>query len=184
MRSTPPLAALTLAVAAFLTGCVPQASDVDPPPQPTTAPVFASDEEALAAATDAYKAYLAMSDLIAQEGGKDPERIAPFVTEETLTEQVGQFLPYSQGALHSAGSTTFDSVALQQSVQSLNGIAEIEVYLCLDVSAVTVLDDSGSDVTPADRMSRLPLEIGFQSTSTSSDLFLNRSEIWQGSNFC
>ncbi|MDQ1582169.1 MAG: hypothetical protein QOF36_223, partial [Microbacteriaceae bacterium] len=51
-----------------LAGCATSASPM-PTPSAVHSPLFASDEEALKAATDAYAAYLAMSDTIAQEGG-------------------------------------------------------------------------------------------------------------------
>ncbi|HEU4807654.1 MAG TPA: hypothetical protein VFT01_05275, partial [Homoserinimonas sp.] len=91
MRSALPLAALSIAVAMLLSGCVPQDPEVVPPPEPSTEPVFASDEEALAAATDVYKAYLAMSDLIAQEGGREPERLEPYVSVDLLKEEEQAF---------------------------------------------------------------------------------------------
>lgn len=184
MRSAPPLAALALAVTVLLTGCVPEAPDIDPPPEPTSESVFASDEEALAVATDAYKAYLAMSDLIAQEGGKDPERIAPFVTEEALSEQVGQFEPYRDRSLRVSGESSFDEMTLQQLTETPPSRAEIGVYLCLDVSGVKVIDESGSDVTPSNRINRIPLEVGFEMTNENPKLLMNRSETWHGTNFC
>ena len=60
--------------ALLLSGCLPQQPTATPPPEATAAPIFASDEEALAAATAAYAAYLAMSDQILKDGGKDPDR--------------------------------------------------------------------------------------------------------------
>ena len=57
MRSALALAAVTVTVAVLLSGCVPQGPEVTPPPESSTAPIFASDEEALAAATEAYEAY-------------------------------------------------------------------------------------------------------------------------------
>ena len=184
MRSASPLAALTLAAALLLSGCVPQVPAVVPPPEQTTEPVFASDEEALAAATDAYTAYLAMSDLIAQEGGANPERIAPFVTEEALSDQVGQFLPYTQRSLHTVGVTKFDRVTLQQSVEATPGVIEVATYVCLDVSDVRIIDKSGTDVTPIERANRLPLEVGFEDQSGTGILLMSRSETWSGSDFC
>ncbi len=68
MRAPTSIALVALAVL-LLSGCLPPQTTVTPTPEATAAPVFASDEEALAAATAAYAAYLAMSDQIFAEGG-------------------------------------------------------------------------------------------------------------------
>src|SRR5690606_24012229 len=91
MRSALALAAATVTVAVLLSGCVQQGPEVTPPPEPSTTPIFASDEEALAAATEAYEAYLAMSDLIAQEGGVNPERIESVAVRKALADALEGF---------------------------------------------------------------------------------------------
>ena len=69
MRILPSIALAALVVSLF-SGCIPTEPLADTPaPQPTSTPVFASEEEALAAAVEAYAGYLEMSDLIASEGG-------------------------------------------------------------------------------------------------------------------
>ena len=186
MRPARRLASIALLSAAglILSGCVPADPEVTPPAEPSSEAIFASDEEALAAATDAYEAYLKMSDLIAQEGGKNPERIAPLVSQDALPDQIQQFAPYQERSIRASGSSRFDSITLQQFMEIDQGVFEIVVYLCLDVTAVKVLDDSGKDVTPGTRASRLPLEIGFEGESTSKNLVITRSESWHGSDFC
>ncbi len=84
MRSV--VGALVLVGMLALTGCVDGDRLPTLPPTPTSTPIFASEEEALAAAEEAYAAYLEMSNLISSEGGVEPERIAPFVTADQLAE--------------------------------------------------------------------------------------------------
>src|SRR5690554_2465414 len=144
MRSVPPLAALALAATVLLTGCVPQDPAIDPPPEPTSEPVFASDEEALAAATDAYKAYLEMSDLIAQEGGKDPERIAPFVTEEWLEQELEGNKALAASGRHLVGSVKLTGSALQQ-IYLESGSTVIVIYSCVDPNGARVVTSDGDD---------------------------------------
>ncbi len=61
---------VTLAVLLLvLTGCTPGDEVVVPDPEPTVEPMFATDEEALAAAEEAYGAYLAASDASLAGGG-------------------------------------------------------------------------------------------------------------------
>ena len=85
-----------------LVGCAPEDSPV-PPPTPDVKPLFASDEEALAAAEEAYAAYLAMSDEISHDGGVNPERIAPFVTSERLVTELDSFGRQRDLGIRSAG---------------------------------------------------------------------------------
>src|SRR5690554_677027 len=150
MRSALSLAAVSLAAAVLLSGCVLQEPEVVPPPESTTEPVFASDEEALAAATDAYEEYLAMSDLIAQEGGKDPERIAPFVTEEWLEEELTGFELLRDSGRRINGSSSFTNVRIQQNQQEEDGRAYVVIYVCSDESEIQVVDARGDDVTPGE----------------------------------
>lgn len=179
----PSLIATVALVAVLLSGCLPQQPTPTPTPKPRSTPVFATDEEALAAATTAYAAYLAVSDQIAADGGKNPERLEPFVTPEQLPDVLTSFNGYIARGLHAEGQSTFDSTALVQYEGGTQSSASIDIYLCLDVSKVRVIDESGADVTPADRRNRLPLQIGFESTATTT-LRLARSESWTGDNFC
>src|SRR5690606_16416469 len=101
-----------------------------------------------------------------------------------LSEQVGQFEPYSDRSLRVSGESSFDEMTLQQLTETPPSGAEIGVYLCLDVSGVKVIDESGSDVTPSNRINRIPLEVGFEITNKNPNLLMNRSETWHGTNFC
>src|SRR5690554_887939 len=182
MRSVPPLAALALAATVLLTGCVPQDPAIDPPPEPTSEPVFASDEEALTAATDAYKAYLAMSDLIAREGGKDPERIAPYVTEEWLEHSVQFFNSLSASNRHQVGNSSLHSAQLQQHSYEQDGDAFVVIYVCIDYATVEILDEDNVDSIPADSPTLLPIEATLE---TEDGAFrLSGNEPWTSVTFC
>ncbi len=71
MARTTKLAAVVIACA-LISGCLPTPTNVIPTAVPTGTPVFASEEEALAAAIEAYEAYLAVSDAILPDGGRGP----------------------------------------------------------------------------------------------------------------
>jgi hypothetical protein len=183
MRSASSLAALSIVAAVLLSGCVPQEPEVVPPPEPTTEPVFATDEEALAAATDAYKAYLAMSDLIAQEGGKEPERLEPYVTAEIYADEKQAFEAMAQDQVYQVGSTTFENVALQ-SLEQLPDSVVVSLYVCLDLSRIRLIDQAGDDTRPT-RADKWPFEAVFDNhRSADSSLILIGHEQWSGSNFC
>ncbi|MDQ1527959.1 MAG: hypothetical protein QOG18_2572, partial [Microbacteriaceae bacterium] len=129
-----------------LGGCVRAGPDRTPNAVATSKPVFESDAAALAAATKAYAAYLAMSDTISQEGGANPERLASLVTPDILKEQVDQFHQLQARGFVAHGSSEFDTVSLQHLTSSVGGEEEIYLYLCLDVSKVRVLDSARKDV--------------------------------------
>ena len=161
----------------LLSGC--GGSDPMPtlPPTPSSTPVFASEEEALAAAEEAYAAYLAMSNLISSEGGADPERIAPFVSESRLADELEGFETYQNLQIHTAGTDTYEVRELQR-VDETEAGAEVVVYVCWDASAVRVIDASGMDVTPASREVRALLEVVLVTVDRQLPLVLDSDTAW------
>ncbi|MDQ1609498.1 MAG: hypothetical protein QOE16_2230 [Microbacteriaceae bacterium] len=159
-----------------LAGCATPAS---PPsaPSATRSPVFASDEEALKAATDAYAAYLAMSDTILSEGGVNPERLVSVATGEALKKTEADVKVYSTRRLHTTGSTHFDSLKIQSYSPDLSA------YVCEDVSGIDVVDDQGRSLVKPDRDPRTPFEVGFE-VSADGALLLKQKALWTGTDFC
>jgi hypothetical protein len=186
MRTKSRSAAVTLVLVAALaaTGCTPEAPRANEKPTPTSTPLFASDEEALAAAEEAYAAYLAASDAITAEGGASPERIDPFVASQLRQSARDSLSEFQEANLHTVGASTFDTVTLQQVRTDESGASEVSIYVCLDISAVRLIATSGADVTPGDRSDRLPLTVSFRSAGQTADLVLEESESWAGDNFC
>ncbi|MGV8895510.1 MAG: hypothetical protein ACOH10_04545 [Rhodoglobus sp.] len=178
MRARTSIALVALAVL-LLSGCLPQPSTVTPSPEASSTPVFASDEEALAAATAAYAAYSAMSDQIAADGGADPERMKPLTTTEWFEKDLKQFDEFAETGNRLSGTTTFNSIALQSLDDEM-----LALYLCVDVSATRILDSNGGDVTPAGRPERVPLEVGFDLSKAPGELLLASSQVWNGESFC
>ncbi|WP_022886251.1 hypothetical protein [Glaciibacter superstes] len=172
--------ACTLVLAA-LSGCTPTPAPTPIPTSTTDAPVFESDEEALAAATEAYAAYQAMSNTIAQEGGRAPERISEFSTGAVLKSEVESFSKMEENGFHGTGDLSFDSFSIQ-SADLVDGI--IQAYLCLDVSGTDVVDSTGASVVPVDRPLRLPLQVGLVNSDDAKQLLIEESESWSGENFC
>lgn len=151
------------------------------PPSPSSTPVFASEEEALAAAEEAYSAYRATSDLITSEGGLRPERIAPFVTEEQLKDELDGFRYFETNGIRSVGSAPVIEILLQQFLDEGDSY-EIVFYSCIDVSSVSIIDNTGADVTPADRPPLVALEVSMR--GTNGDFLLSDSDQWSDSQFC
>ena len=172
------LAAGAAAVVLTLTGCIQSTPQPTAPPTPSATPVFASDEEALAAAEAAYAAYLEVSDAISADGGKDVARLMDHVTDAEFARSVEQFQAFEATGNHTEGTTAFDSTTLQRFDDR-----EVTVYLCLDVTAVRIVDGQGTDVTPADRPGRLPLEVTLQ-IDESTHLALSASDVWDRADYC
>ena len=173
----------------FLSGCMAApAPPVPAPPvsvastEPTeTPPVFASNDEALAAATAAFGEYQSMSNTIAHEGGADPERISDFAAGEVLESELGIYKKLSSGGLHLIGDLSFDSLSIQ-SADLESG--EVVAYVCLDVSGTDVVDATGLTVVPPGRPDRYPVQISLLRDSASDRLRVEKSDSWSGSNFC
>ncbi|CAN5268490.1 hypothetical protein BH09ACT3_BH09ACT3_09200 [soil metagenome] len=174
-----PLAGILVGVV-LLSGCVPGDPVVTPQPEPSSTPLFASEEEALAAATEAYAAYLAMSDTITSEGGANPERIKPFVSEEQYEYDVEVFEAYGDRGLHSEGQSAFDSARIQSFDSDLG---EVTIYLCSVFSSTRVLNSLGEVVTPTDLPERSPTEVALV-LNAEGVLVVERGEPWPGEDFC
>ncbi|WP_346233725.1 hypothetical protein [Parafrigoribacterium mesophilum] len=176
--------ALAAAFALLLGGCVPQSRPVQPKPSPSSSPIFASDEEALAAATKAYAAYLDMEDEIAQDGGNNPDRLAPFVTPEQMVAERKAFTKLLESGKHQLGSTSFRIASLQQSDQNVDGRASVGAYICADISAVSY-SGGASGITPTSVPKLIGIEAGFEGETPGSDqLLVARSVPWAGTGIC
>jgi hypothetical protein len=176
--------ALACGLTGALAGCVADTPTAITTPTPTVAPLFATEEEALAAATEAYAAYLKVSDAISADGGANPERIAAVVTPEWLPKELAAFTKLGDLGVVQVGATKFANMSLQ-SFDTTGSQAMLSIYVCSDVSGTRIRDAAGVDVTPSGRLSRFPLLVSFVSRSDKSTLLLlDGSETWDGDDFC
>ena len=180
------LAGVAVACSALvLSGCVQPGPVVTPHITPSATPLFASDADALAAATKAYAAYLKMSDLITSEGGARPERIADLVSAGQLNHELEGFTLFHDKKYVTRGESSYDTVSLQSNERLQDGQQEVVIYVCSDASDVRLLNQEGSDITPSDRPDRQPFELTFQTKIVGQlPLVLTRSELWSGTDFC
>ncbi|MCY7289278.1 MAG: hypothetical protein LH624_13780 [Cryobacterium sp.] len=180
------LITLTLLGALSLAGCAPapapQASETN---GPTEAPVFASDEEALAAATEAYAAYLAAGDAAQESGTSSRELFLSLSSGEAHEQDLAVGASFAEKGWKQIGSTSFDSMAIQSAEINADENWEVNAYVCLDVTNTDIVDSSGTSVSKSDRTLRLPLIVAFVGTDRSGDyLQITESRVWSGSNFC
>ena len=192
------LSALLIALATgALSGCSATpapAPSATPKPVPDamaaptdTTPVFASNDEALAAATEAYAAYASFSDdvMTHKTSPDNLTALSTSVSRSYLPQVVAGLANFTTAGHLGEGASTFDSIALIRYTDAGDGHAEVEVYMCSDVSGLRLFDASGIDVTPSDRLTRIPLQVTFVSSdSNSSHLLVDKENVWSGRNFC
>lgn len=185
-----PIATIAVSAALFAamlatSGCVrsPDAGTSPSPVASEAAPRFASDEEALAAAEEAYAAYLAMSDLIAQEGGRDPERIAAFVTEEQLALELQGFALYSAQGWRTQGESGYRDAQLQQ--YFVSEARETVIFIaCSSTQDVDLLDRAGAVVRAGTDSSPVLLQLKMTSDAPDYDLVLAEASPQGGTPQC
>ncbi|GGI45967.1 hypothetical protein BCL57_001472 [Agromyces flavus] len=180
------LAALLLAGAtlASLAACAPAE------PEPTSSlpvesaadePIFASDEEALAAAVAAYEAYLDVEQSITGSDQSELDSIREVTTAQYAEELVEQYSSIRESSLRMVGRGKIDAARLAE--QRTDGDAtHVSIYACSDISGVRIVDSSGSDVTP-ERKERVPVQISFEQQG-ASPLLVAGSSTWSGDDFC
>jgi len=161
----------------LLAGCVPQPAEDPVEPAPSNTPVFASEEEALAAAVAAYEDYLKVSDAIAADGGANPERLKDLVTEEWYEKEVEVFQIIGDAGFHQAGRSSSRNAELQQYNED-----QVIINVCADASETTYVDLNGVDVTSDERATLVTNEVLFE--VDQGDLVLVSSTPWSELSLC
>jgi len=182
MRTAP--AFLTgLLVALTLVACVPDDEPVRPDPSPTASPIFASDEEALAAAEAAYGAFQVVEDQVSAAGGEGAEKFEEVAVGSALKSAEEGMATYVELGYRSVGSTGYKLPTLQQyDPYSGGGTAVVSAYLCLDLTGLDVVDASGTSVVAATRPNQQAFEVSFD--LIDDRLLLATREPWEGAGVC
>ncbi|GAA3749442.1 hypothetical protein GCM10022239_25940 [Leifsonia bigeumensis] len=171
--------AAALAAVLLLAGCIPGEPVITPEPDPDATPVFASDEEALAAATEAYAKYREVLDKIFIGGATDLSQLENVATGDQLQTESDAFAEVNERGLHSSGGTTFEVQELQQyDAGASDGKSIIIVYICENVSAVDVFDQSGASIVSSTRPDTSLYEVTFDWATKMNDLLVSHKELW------
>ncbi len=172
-----------IGVVLLLAGCVQTGPEDASTPAPSVTPVFSSEEEALAAAEEAYAAYVRLADQIGQQGGAEPQRLLTVMTAAAAASEIESFERFSTAGWRSVGNTTFDRFTLQAfEPTSLAGV--VSVYVCSDVSNVDVIDATGSSVVSPDRPSRTAFTVEFDAVRSDAALVISSKSVWDGAGVC
>lgn len=185
LRARVGLVMLGALVVTVLAGCA--ASPVPSfTPSATTdaaAPMFASDEEALAAAEEAYAAYLAASDAILADGGRSPEAMRDFATGQALEYELTGAADFLARSLRATGETKFTTYRLQSVRSSSRWAVEVGLYVCDDLSDVDLVDAVGESQALPNRPVHIPYYISIVG-DVRSDLRVAEKTIWAEGSFC
>ncbi len=150
------------------------------PPTPSSTPVFASEEEALAAAEEAYAAYQAAVDLALMTlNGSGLDKVA---TDPALQNALESVANLTASGSRQVGTTTVSSVnPTDLSPLFEAGVrGDAQIYACLDLSAVGIQAADGtvsqSNIASFPMLVTLRLE--------DEVLLVAEEEVWGGENFC
>jgi hypothetical protein len=183
MLRRPALVALAIALVVPLAACTEATRIPDAEPSSAVAPLFASDEEALAAATAAYEEFLDVSGQILRDGGAQPERLEPLVSDEVYQSEADGFSTFVANGWRAIGQSTLEGSILQQHVAGPPGAAEVQIYVCVSLGSTDVLDASGKSVVDPSRPEQQAFEALFTSRA-NGQLLLEAESVWGGGGVC
>lgn len=172
-------APIALLVAAALAGCAAPEPEAEATVAPTAEPLFASEEEALAAAEEVYGAYLGAINEALASGGEEVTDLDELASSEVADAQREGFEQYRREGLHATGAIKADSFRLQGDWRTRG----LTFYVCRDVSDVDVLNTEGESVVDADRLDRGGFEAEVEMSGGGS-LKVVRDDPWPGKSFC
>ena len=170
-------AAVGALLLALLTGCAP--SDAPPPPEPTATFVapYASDEEALAAAEEAYAEYLRVSAAIHIKGLGDPASLSTIATGQHLAELLDEFDRLQAAQQYILGEQSFDEVMLQRYSRDGSTKEILAVYLCDDLSDLAIFQGD-EKIGPPEPVAPALMQVVFDYSRDSKSLLVSTREIW------
>ena len=172
------LAVAAAALLVTMTGCGDPVVPPSPSLTPTATPVFASEEEALAAAVAAYGAYLAVFDGALSD--YDTTRLPQVATGSALEEALDAVRGFQDKQQVQTGSSAVDSTSLA----GFSNAGELGLYACLDLSGTDVVNSAGESVLPETRIDRYPIEVYLTQSDESAQLVVFSEDVWSGDNFC
>ena len=145
-------AVAALAVAAVcLTGCV----GASPEPTPTPTAVFASEEEAFAAAEETYRAYIDADNARRSDPQATPDPEA-FLIGAALEREIDSRREFAELGIRLVGDSVISSV---DGISADLRTGDVVVHACYDSTNARVVNEGGEDVTVADRDPTVMIEV-------------------------
>lgn len=153
LRAVAATAALAASVL-LLTGCLAPA----PEPEPTPTGVFASEEEAFAAAEETYRAYVDAVNARRADPMSQPDPQS-FLISEALEADIDSRRNFDELGIHIVGNS---EIASFEPLDADLDTGSVVVEACYDSSEARVLNEAGEDVTVSDRDPTILLEVRFE----------------------
>ncbi|MGV3712381.1 hypothetical protein [Pseudolysinimonas sp.] len=171
---------LTLVVGLGMTACVGGEPLPTLPPTPDSTPIFGSEEEALAAAEAAYAAYQAAVDVALTT--LDDSGLSAVASGEALVAASESVKSLREEGGRQEGKTAVVSVLPTDlsSLVSTSSTAPAQVYACLDLSDVRIVNADGS--ASQSGIVGFPMIVTFEVEARS--LLVVEELVWDGDNFC
>ena len=183
------LLAVTALAAGTLTACVPE-PDPDPAPRWTASaspevaePLFASDEEALAAAEAAYAEYQRLVDVASTSGGVETAGLDVVSDGAALERALADAEDFREAQIHSTGATSFTVHKAQSLKYESSEGTELRIYVCDDVSAAGLWASNGDSLVDQEGSPLIPFEITVAFVARKG-LVLVEKNYWKGTDFC
>jgi len=177
------LFALAISLVVPLTACAESTRIPEAEPSPSVAPLFASDQEALAAATAAYEEFLRVSGEILRDGGAEPERLKPLVSDDVYSNEAEGFATLVANNWRATGHSKLIGSVLQQHTPGNVDQFEVVTYACVDVTDTDVVDEDGVSQIALNRQVLLAFEVVFSAVSRS-ELVIERKTLWDSEAAC
>ncbi|WP_010203036.1 hypothetical protein [Salinibacterium sp. PAMC 21357] len=161
---------------ATLSGCVPS-EPAPPQPSASFAAPYASDEEALAAAEEAYGEYIRVILGTYRREATDPNPLSSVASGDHLAELLLEFEERISDGRYILGDESFDQVVLQRYSRDASPYEVIAVYLCDDLSGLEIF--RGDDkIGPEKPLSPMTMQIVFDFDPDSKRLLVSARDIW------
>lgn len=146
--------------------------------------MFASEEEAFAAAEQVWIKYIDASNRFAASGGKDLAAFDGVVSDTQLEDEIEAAAQLRERDLHTAGGLEYSDFRFQQYHEDGAPGAYLQAYTCLEFGMVQVLDSSGSDVGVEGHDESRPYEVVFVTDGPKPPFMVEKLIKWTGRDFC
>ncbi len=182
-RLTPLALAPAAALLVALVGCsdTPEIPDADP--APSASPLFASEEEALEAATAVYEEYVGVSNQVLADGGSDPERVARFLSPDIFESEAAGFAAVATEGTSFEGGTQITGFRLQQVADGPDGGADVQLYVCVTNEGTVRLGRDGMPTAeqPPTFLGTFEVIVSFR---PEVEPIIDRKDLWAEGNQC
>lgn len=178
-------APIALLAAMALAGCTAPEPEPTQTVAPTDEPLFASEEEALAAAEAVYSDYQSQLDEIAANGGEGLGELVDTATPEVIDVQEPGFDMLTAESIVGTGEKLVASFEVQSiDLFAKEGSPVVSAYVCRDISQTDLIDANGRSVVEDDRVTLVALEVTFDFEPSLQRLIVSKDEVWSGPSFC